>query len=429
LAVAISLAAIGCFGAVAQADQTVVRALVYTGGSGATIPQQVGLSTLSGCTPYSGSNPIYLYENGQATPQQLPSTTWALSTVLTCALQIPLSNVTGVQVALENTYQGFESPLSSGQLTDPSQFHDPDAPDALPVISTDGSEDLNTYTRPWLGGSDNNAADQVTESGAPVTIAVYENAPPLVVHVSWATVSRNATTMRIKFITTVRAASGTAVPASSLAWSWSFASGPGSRAATPTHSFTAGVSPVTVQVTDASVGTAGTATVDVSAHPSAAPGKHTHGGGSKKNKSTATVGADHTSGATQNTTTATTSQTSTTPQTTTTSTHTTSHPHRSTIDTAKPTPRKRAPRHLQKPAATIRGSVVQGLLISNVTPVAPGLVDRAKTRSSPPLVRPATRASSLAIVLSGLAILALLGLGAGYELRGRRNWRALRVGN
>jgi hypothetical protein len=429
---ALALAAIACSGASAEADQTVVRALVYNGSRSATVLQQVELSALENCAPYSGSNPIDIYVGGTSGPPPqaypLPTTTWPLATVLTCGLRIPLSPATSVQVSKEYPYQGLEAPLSYAQLTQTNQFQDPQAPSALPVISTDGSDDQNTYTRPWLGGSDDNAADQVTEVGAPVTIAVYENAPPLVVHVSWTRVSETARVMKVKLSATAHTASGAALPASSLTWSWSFASGPGSTAATPTRSFPAGVSPVAVQVTDANAGAAGTATAEVTAHTSPVTGKHSHSGGSEKNRSTATLGS---SGSTTNTSTTTTttaaattttSQSSTTAQAITTGTQTTPRPHRSIA-------RKRVTRHLQQPPATVRGPAVQGLLISNVTPVAPAQVDRANTRSSPPPVRQATRASSLAIVLSGLVILALLALGAGYELRGSRNRRALRAGN
>jgi hypothetical protein len=437
---ALALAAIACSGASAEADQTVVRALVYNGSRSATVLQQVELSALENCAPYSGSNPIDIYVGGTSGPPPqaypLPTTTWPLATVLTCGLRIPLSPATSVQVSKEYPYQGLEAPLSYAQLTQTNQFQDPQAPSALPVISTDGSDDQNSYTRPWLGGSDDNAADQVTEVGAPVTIAVYENAPPLVVHVSWTRVSETARVMKVKLSGTAHTASGAALPASSLTWSWSFASGPGSTAATPTHSFPAGVSPVTVQVTDANAGAAGTATVEVTANTSPVAGTHSHSGGSEKNRSTATVGSSGSTTNTNTTTTTTTattatttSESSTTAQTTTTGTQTMPRPPRSTSIAVKPIPRKRVTRHLRQPPATVRGPVVQGLLISNVTPVAPTQVDRANTRSSPPPVRQATRASSLAIVLSGLVILALLALGAGYELRGSRNRRALRAGN
>jgi hypothetical protein len=46
-----------------------------------------------------------------------------------------------------------------------------------------------------------------------------------------------------------------------------------------------------------------------------------------------------------------------------------------------------------------------------------------------PAVRQATTASSSSVLMSGLVVLALLGLGAGYELRGRGASRRTRLGN
>ena len=70
-------------------------------------PPVGSLAVLGGCPSYPGANPIYLYPPGQ--PYQLTSTSWSLSTVLTCGLQIPLGAVTGVQVL--NPGHGFEPML------------------------------------------------------------------------------------------------------------------------------------------------------------------------------------------------------------------------------------------------------------------------------------------------------------------------------
>lgn len=437
-AVAFTLLAMLSAAATAQADQSVVRAFVYDGAPGATVPQLVELPTLSNCAPYNGPSPVYLYLGGPsappASPYPLPSTTWTLATVLTCALQVPLSNVTAVQIAQANAYQGFESPLTPAQLTDPSQFHDPQAAGALPVISVDGTEDQNTYTRPWFGGPDDNAADQVTESNEPVTVAVYENAPPLIVHVSWATISQSTARMKDRFRATVRTASGVTVPGGALKWSWNFSDGAPSTAATPTHSFPTGVAPVTVQVTDSSAGTAGTATVNVSARTSPAPGKSTHSGGDEKTRSTSPVGSDRgrTGGNTasigkSHTTSTTTTAGATTTAGTTTPANTTAH-HTAASHAAashavpSPAARPRRPpaKHRAQPATAVRGAVVDGLLISDVKPADPTIANAGSTPASSPEVRQATQATSSAFVFSGLVIVALLGLGAGRELRGNR---------
>ena len=88
-----------------------------------------------------------------------------------------------------NPSQGFEAPLDNADLTDPSRYQDSQAPDALPAISVDGSEDQTTYVRPYRGGSDDNARDAVTENGAPITLVVYVNGPPLTVQASAQTLS------------------------------------------------------------------------------------------------------------------------------------------------------------------------------------------------------------------------------------------------
>ncbi len=218
---ALVLITLACDAASAAADQAVVNATVYPGPKGSISTRTASLSMLSGCTPYSGANPMYLYPGGQ--PLQLPlSSTWALSTVLTCGLQVPLTDVTNVQVVRSPSSRGLEEPLTDAELSDSSQWQEAGA---LPVISTDGSENQNTYTRPWKGGSDRNASDQVTVQGEPIAIAVYESGPPLTVNASGRTLSESATAMRVKFAATVRDANGASVPAASLTWSWNFGDG------------------------------------------------------------------------------------------------------------------------------------------------------------------------------------------------------------
>src|SRR6185437_13024480 len=141
----------------AAADQTVVSATIYPGAQGSLATKSATLSQLQTCQPYSGPNPMYLYPGQQ--PFQAPSdSTWAVSEVLQCGLGVSPSQVSDVQV--QTFSRGFEAPLSSAALTDPSQYQDPAAPGALPIISTDGTQDQNTYFRPYRGGSDSNAADE-----------------------------------------------------------------------------------------------------------------------------------------------------------------------------------------------------------------------------------------------------------------------------
>ena len=172
-----------------------------------------------------------------------------------------MTNVTGVQVY--SPRYGFEAPLPAAELTDPTQFHDPGAPDALPVVSNDEAQ--NTYVRPWLGGSDQNAKDQVVLDGSPVMVVVYENGAELTVIASASTVSKSSKHKKVRFGATVRALSGSRVPMSALAWSWNFGDGGTSSSQTPEHSFVAGKFSVTVQVTDRKTGAGGTDTIDVNA--------------------------------------------------------------------------------------------------------------------------------------------------------------------
>ncbi len=200
-------------------------------------------------------------------------------------------DVNSVQIL--NPSHGFQAPLSSADLTDPTRYQDPQAPDALPVISVDGTEDQTTYIRPFRGGADANAGDEVTEAGAPITLVVYANGPPLIVHAYARTLSSNATATRAKLGATVQTATGAPVPTSGLNWSWTFGDGGTSAAATPTHRFAAGSYEVTVQVTDVAAGTGGTATIQFRTPAAPTPGHTNQTGGSKPTKSTSPTGTEN----------------------------------------------------------------------------------------------------------------------------------------
>ena len=79
------------------------------------------------------------------------------------------------------------------------------------------------------------------------------------------------------------------------------------------------------------------------------------------------------------------------------------------------------------------GSTVVGLLVSDVTPLPSDVSPLVHTVLAPaataPPARQAIRASLLPALGAGLAVLLLLGLGAGRELRGRRGRRTPRVGS
>ena len=70
-----------------------------------------------------------------------------------------------------------------------------------------------------------------------------------------------------------------------------------------------------------------------------------------------------------------------------------------------------------------------GRLISDVTPVPANDSPLVKLAQGPPAtapaIQPATSASLVPALVAGFVVLLLLGLGAGNELRGRRDWRTL----
>ncbi len=451
-------AAVACaWPTAAFADQAVVSATVYPSSAGNVSHVSVGLQALGACPEYSGSNPIYLYPPGQ--PFQLTETSWPLSTVLTCGLQVPMSDVDGVQILSPS--QGFETPLSNADLTDPTGYQDPQAPDALPVISVDGTEDQTTYVRPFRGGDDANARDEVTETGAPITLVVYANGPPLIVHAGARTMSSTATVTTAKLSATVQTATGAPVPASALTWSWNFGDGGTSTAATPTHRFAAGSYDVTVQVTEASGGAGGTATIQYQTPAKPASGHKNQTGGRKPTKSTSPTGTENgthskhqggqtgsrrsggsgsvpsttpsspsttTTRSTTTTTTSTTStQSTTTPAASTTSTAATPPPV-TTETTAAPSPHRAARPRTPPERSSPAGSLVAGRLISDVTTLpadsSPLVHLTPAAAAAPPQVRQAIRTRSLAAPGAALAVAALLGLGAAWELRDRRRSRA-----
>jgi hypothetical protein len=455
---ALALAVVACWAPSASADQPVVSATVYPSSQGTVSHQTVGTATLDGCPAYGGSNPIYLYPSAQ--PYQLTASSWTLSTVLTCGLQIPLGDVTSVQVL--NPSLGFEAPLDNADLSDPTRYQDSQAPDALPAVSVDGSEDQTAYVRPYRGGNDDNARDAVTATAAPISLVVYVNGPPLAVAASAQTLSSTATATTAKLSATVRMAAGSPVPASALSWSWSFGDGATSVASTPEHRFAAGVYDVTVQVSDVSSGAGGTATIRFSTPAAPAPGHQKQPGGNQPTQSKSPSGSDkgkhskrpagqtgaqpsgssdkgrstsHPAG--QSTTPATASPPSTSPAPAqpTSPTPTTSAPPTTTSAPQSPAghaapdrpvahrrPRRTTPRRRPPPAPA--GALVIGRLVSDVTPLPVGsspLVHvTPAAAAAPPAVRQATRSTALSALAAAVVVIVLLGLGAWRELRGRR---------
>ena len=447
-ALALSLAAVGVGvpgAAVADPGQIVVQATVYPHSGGGVSSQSVTLATLEACPPYSGSTPMYLHPGDQPYSPAAASA-WSLGTVLSCGLRLPPGGVTDVQI--DNPPHGFEVSLTNAQLSDPSQWHDPSAPDALPVISVDGTENQTTYTRPWLGGLDANASDQVVSDGSPIDMVVYENGPPLRVTASSQTISQSSSTMEVQLNASVVDPEGRPVAPSELSWSWNFGDGASSTEPGPHHSFAPGAYPVTVQVTDNANGTGGTDNITVTFSPTAASGSGSAGGAGRNPHSRSPTGpvnskgnhpgtsagkpASGTGGSGHARNTGAQDATSaaqaapahqvTTPTTGTPSStaHKRSAPQHPATQTANSATSNRASKPVTRSPTS--APLVAGRLISDVTPVAADaspLVQRASAAlGTAPAVGGLVSSSPLSAIGAGLGLALLFGLGAARELGG-----------
>ncbi len=180
----LALISLGCLAPLAGADENTsepLSALVYRPGSALPLSDGTTIGALeASCPTYIGPN-IELYQAGgsQAPAQQVNfKQAWSLGGLLGCLpVPVPLSTVTGVTVIGLNgpdlTGPSDRSQLSPSDLASPSDFAD-----SLesPVVYSDGSGVI--YDRPWRGGADTNADDQVVEtSPAPFVLEVFEGAP------------------------------------------------------------------------------------------------------------------------------------------------------------------------------------------------------------------------------------------------------------
>ncbi|MBV9802977.1 MAG: PKD domain-containing protein [Solirubrobacterales bacterium] len=463
LALVSVLITLGLTSAGALADNSsdvLVSATVYS--SSGTTTDSVTLGALQAdptrCPVYSG--PQAMQEQGRngsvavsLPPSGAQTGTWSLGTALDCMqTPIPLSAVQGITVlGFDGSPQsGAGSELRPGDLAAPSDFSDNSQ---APVVEALGSG--NQYDRPWRGGADQDFLDEVQESEngqpAPISIEVFEG--PLLtveVHASRTSVPVGGT---VKFHATVGGASG-----NPLSYAWNFGGGAANSTATaPRARFaSAGQYEVTVQVTDQSGG-GGVASIPITVggKPRAATGGHSRSGagtsltshsptgplssagnhpggrpGSTKTGGSNSPATSHSGGTApaQNTT-------PTSPMTTPAATTPASPNLPSTPRPSTPPSRPHRPSTSLKTPLTLpqtSGPTVSGQLISDVIPLAPGAsplvrVVPATVASAPP-ARRALRASPLAPIGAALAIILLLGLGAGRELGWRVRWPALGPG-
>ena len=436
----VALVVAACSAAAASADVPVVSATIYPGSSTRVLP----LQALQECP---STDETQLYVPPPAPSSNLPSaSTWTLATVLSCALQIPISDVTNVEVQRGNG-SGFEQPLSNGDVVDPTLYQDPQDRNALPVVASNGPSGPNYYARPFRGGSDDNGRDGVTADG-PITILVWVKSQPLVVAIKPHPVPGSKA---LKFSASVKTAEGTAVSPSSLKWQWTFQdTGETSTEPTPVHGSPWPSCFVSVQVTDSASGDAGTDTRSVTTPNKPAPGKQNQSGGHKHTNSKSPTGKDnggsndkpgggyssgqpgpttHThqpqttqpsSPATNPTSTTPSTPTPSTPATTPATTPTTTP--ESTPTPSGPRPKRTEPQNTPPPAT---GTLVTGRLVADVTPLpqkSSPLVRATASAAPVPTVRQATTVttSPWTAIGAGLAVAALLALGAWHELRGRR---------
>lgn len=449
-------------GGAAQGDSSsdqVVSATVYSP-SGTTQNDSASLAQLQSnpnCAPYSGSDMNELGRNGFVDVQLAPGATWALSTVLGClSTPVPVTAVQGITVINSQgaPEAGPGSMLTPADLA-PQGSTDFNSPQEAPVVQALGS--LNQYDRPWRGDrqgqTDYDFLDEVqgTDNDQPLPIAIEVFEGPLLT----VTVSASRTKVpvggTVSFNATVTGQNGSA-----LSYSWNFDGGtPSSTAASPTVTFgNAGQYDVTVQVTDSNGGGGGAdIPITVGTPPPGGTGRHPQTGSGTSRKSHAPGGPRKSNGshaggpagksnrgkpgtggkgnsANKSRNTLTTS-TSTTPTSTTPTSTTGGSSHPATSSTRHRTSTSRrstghatAARTRPTSSRPSYGQLVVGQLVSDVTPLAAGaspLVREvpAAVATAPP-ARQAIRASLLPAFGAGFAVLMLLGLGAGRELRGRR---------
>jgi hypothetical protein len=463
VALALTAGLLACAGAPAQADSSsdqVVSATVYKQNGTTLQNDSVSLAQLQSdpqCTTYSGTDMNELGRTGFVDVQLAPNATWALSTVLGClTTPVQVSAVKGITV-INGQGSPEEDPgsmLAGKDLAAPGST-DFNNPQEAPVVQALGSS--NQYDRPWRGNGqgqpDYDYLDEVQGSDndqpLPIAIEVFEGGV-LTVAVSASKTSLPAGGS-VTFTTTV-----TGQGNSALSYGWDFDGGaPNSTVVSPTVTFAnAGQYVVSVQVTD-SGGDGGGAEIPITVGPAApvATGSHPQTGsgtsrkshtpsGPRKSKGTHAGGSAGKSSAGKSTTSGTgssssnsgnnnasTTSTSTTPSSTTPSSTTSTPTH---TPTQKSTKRHAsAPVRRATPPPPASGSLVSGLLVSDVTPLSPDAsplvrIVPAAVATAPP-ARQAVRASLLPALGAGLAVLLLLGLGAGRELRGRRGRRTPRT--
>lgn len=316
--------------------------------------------------------------------------------------------------------------LNKQDLADPS----PSYIDSLvPVVEINGTTTL--FLRPQQSTSDDNAADQIPEQfGSALDLYVYSG-PLLRVTTGGPT----SATEGQKATFTGHVAGATPADGT-LHYAWDFGDGSPARSATSVaHTFTANGSyqvVLTVTGKDGSGGVSPVLTVGVGAAPKqSGPGSNSRGTSERHSSSPtgpqnshgqtpggSSGGASPTNNSptTTNNSPTNSNQPTNTPTTTTSQQTSTQHAH-----TGPPHPAGKRTRSTPRTAEPT--TIVDGRLISYVTPVPVSQLVNPPTRTTAAHAPPSAarqRTSPIAVVGGVCAIILLLGAGAGTELRSRR---------
>lgn len=426
----------GVVPAFADTGQTISATIAGAAGP----PQTVSIAALKAipCPTYAGSAPARYGVAGKLPAESLPVDSWTLRTVLSCGMGLGIGGITGVAVYQSD---GRRETGAGSQLLPPdvsASATDFDDPAEMPLVAYDGTNIV--YYRPWRGGSDTNAGDEVTER-APSPLRLLVSTGPRLDVLAAASSDTVTAGASVRFSATATDHGSGAAPTSQLSYDWDFdGAAADSHAAAPTVTFAAaGRYSVAVTVTDAGGGDGYdpiTITVDAAAgtpttpsSPNAPPTgpQQSSGavtGGSPGKPTPARVKTPPASHAAPTPSSATTKHATTTPAKPKPAAAVT-RPAVPTTPTAA-TPAGAPATH--PPAATLAGGrVITGRLLGTVTALpadASPLVSvvPADAVATAPAVRRSSGGSSvLPGIGGGLAVVLLLGLGAGYQLRGRPN--------
>jgi PKD repeat protein len=454
--VCLALLAAAPTAALADSGTPLVQATIY-GAAGATTTETVSAAQLEAqCPPYTGG-PIQEYgRQGEVTVTPGPEA-WTVGSVLGCLPQpVGLADVQVVTIVGDegSPLVATGSVLTPADLASPSDFENQDQ---NPVISANGS-----YDRPARSGTDLDFLDETQTD--PIVMNVFEGPPLTVTATASQTTVTTGTT--VDFSATVDGNAG-----GQLSYGWSFDGGaaPSTQPAPQIQFDTPGVWTVSVQVTDANGGAGGaqltvtvggpsTATTGTSTTgptqsqgatpggdagsgrhrtPAARPPQAAAGGAirtprrrrpARRRSATSPAAAIHRS---HRSATPPATATATTPPRSAATPAPAPTPTRTEVAAPPARPRRRrsrpaAPTHADRPA--VRGPSAQrrvtGLLIGDVVPLPADESPLVHPIPAPSATAPARQAppsaSKLPVVAAVVAVMLLLGLGAGRELRGVR---------